>query len=109
MNLDTYDLPEEQFKHLVHDKSDLLCELLRQHTIALNSFGFSAYLKDPKFVWDTFQEVLYAASEDARVIQKEKNPDVQTQILFSLPQSPPCARAGFDCQILAPRTQAPIL
>ena len=75
MNLDTYDLPEEQFKHLVQNKSDLLCELLRQHTIALNSFGFSAYLKDPKFVWDTFQEVLYAASEDARVIQKEKNPD----------------------------------
>lgn len=75
MNLDTYDLPEEEFKHLVQGKSDLICELLRQHTITLNVFGFTGYLKDPKFVWDTFQEVLYAASEDARIIQKEKNPD----------------------------------
>ena len=75
MNLDTYDLPEEQFKHLVQGKSDLLCELLKQHVITLDAFGFTGYLKDPKFVWDSFQEVLYAASEDARVIQKEKNPD----------------------------------
>lgn len=75
MNLDTYDLPEEDFKHLVQGKSDLLCQLLRQHIITLDVFGFTGYLKDPKFVWDSFQEVLYAASEDARVIQKEKNPD----------------------------------
>jgi hypothetical protein len=76
MNLDTYDLPEEQFKHLVQGKSDLLCELLRQHVITLNVSNLTSYSKDPKFVWDSFQEVLYAASEDARVIQKEKNPDV---------------------------------
>jgi len=75
MNLDTYDLPEEKFKHLVQGKSDLLCTLLRQHIITLDVFGFAGYLKDPKFVWDSFQEVLYAASEDARLIQKEQNPD----------------------------------
>ena len=75
MNLDTYDLPEELFKHLVQGKSDLLCQLLRQHVVTLDAFEFAGYLKDPKFVWDSFQEVLYAASEDARVIQKEKNPD----------------------------------
>jgi len=75
MNLDTYDLPEEEFKHLVQGKSDLLCALLKQHAITLDGFGFTGYLKDPKFVWDSFQEVLYAASEDARVIQKEQNPD----------------------------------
>lgn len=75
MNLDTYDLPEEDFKHLVQGKSDLLCQLLRQHVITLDAFEFTGYLKDPKFVWDSFQEALYAASEDARVIQKEKNPN----------------------------------
>ena len=75
MSLDTYDLSEEEFKHLVQSKSDLLCDLLRQHAITLDVFGFTGYLKDPKFVWDTFQETLYAASEDARLIQKEKNPD----------------------------------
>jgi len=75
MNLDTYDLPEEDFKHLVQSKSDLLCQLLTQHVITFDTFGLTSYLKDPKFVWDSFQEVLYAASEDARVIQKEKNPD----------------------------------
>ena len=75
MNLDTYDLPEEQFKHLVQGKADLLCELLRQHVITLDAFEFTGYLKDPKFVWDSFQEVLYAASEDARIIQKGKNPN----------------------------------
>ena len=75
MNLDTYDLPEEEFKHLVQGKSDLLCALVKQHIITLEVFGFTGYLKDPKFVWDSFQEVLYAASEDARVIQKEQNPD----------------------------------
>jgi hypothetical protein len=76
MNLDTYDLPEEDFKHLFQGKADLLCQLLRQHVITLVAFEFTGYLKDPKFVWDSFQEALYAASEDARVIQKEKNPDV---------------------------------
>jgi hypothetical protein len=76
MNLDTYDLPEEDFKHLFQGKTDLLCQLLRQHVITHIAFEFTGYLKDPKFVWDSFQEALYAASEDARVIQKEKNPDV---------------------------------
>jgi len=75
MNLDTYDLPEEDFKHLFQGKTDLLCQLLRQHVITLIAFEFTGYLKDPKFVWDSFQEALYAASEDARVIQKEKDPD----------------------------------
>ena len=75
MNLDTYDLPEEDFKHLFQGKSDLLCQLLRQHIITLDAFGFTGYLKDTKFVWDSFQEVLYATSENARVIQKEKNPN----------------------------------
>ena len=75
MNLDTYDLPEEDFKHLFQGKADLLCQLLRQHVITLVAFEFTGYLKDPKVVWDSFQEALYAASEDARVIQKEKNPD----------------------------------
>jgi hypothetical protein len=82
MNLDTYDLPEEDFKHLFQGKTDLLCQLLRQHVITLIAFEFTGYLKDPKFVWDSFQEALYAASEDARVIQKEKDP------LARLKQSP---------------------
>lgn len=95
MNLDTYNLPEEDFKHLVQGKSDLLCQLLRQHIITLDAFEFTGYLKDPKFVWDSFQEVLYSASEEARMIQKKQNPDAikQRQYFFeeekiSLVQAP---------------------
>lgn len=76
MNLDTYDLPEEKFKHLVQGKSDLLCQLIKQHLETVKAYQVpSDYIKDPKFFWDSFQEVLFAASEDARLIQKEKSPE----------------------------------
>ena len=87
MNLDTYDLPEEDFKHLFQGKTDLLCQLLRQHVITLIAFEFTGYLKDPKFVWDSFQEALYAASEDARVIQKEKDPDAIKRRRYSFEEN----------------------
>lgn len=82
MNLDTYDLPEEKFKLLFQGNSDLLCALLQQHVITLNAFGFGGLAKDPKFLFDTFNEVLCSTSEDARVIQKLKNPNAIKKRMF---------------------------
>jgi hypothetical protein len=76
MNLETYDLDAEEFKLLLQGKSDFLCQLMRQHLETLKAYQIPLkYLEDSKFFWNSFQEVLYAASDDARVIQKEKNPE----------------------------------
>lgn len=75
MNLDTYDLPTEEFKHMFQEECDLLCALLKQHQVTLEAFQIPIVcLKDPRFFWSSFIEVLYATSEDARIKQKKENP-----------------------------------
>ena len=76
MNLDTYDLPIEDFKHMFQEECDLLCALLKQHQVTLEAFEIpTVYLKDPKFFWSSFIEVMYSASEDARIKQRKENPE----------------------------------
>lgn len=77
MNLDTFELAEEEFKLLFQGKADLLCQLIKQLRVTFEAYEVPKHLyNDNKFFWDSLSEVLYAASEDARLIQKEKNPDV---------------------------------
>lgn len=84
MNLDTYDLPEEEFKHLFQGSCDLFCQLFKQHLITLDAFNVpDICLNDPKFIWNSFSEVLYAASDNARLIQKENNPEAINKRRYS--------------------------
>lgn len=76
MSLDTYDLSQEEFKKLFVQQGELLSHLLNQHMWLLAGHGLpDSLVRDPKFVWDSFSEVLYSTSEAARLIQKEKNPE----------------------------------
>jgi hypothetical protein len=75
MAFETYGLSDEQYFELFEKKSEFAIQCLSKlalvaarHNVQLASLG-------EKFTWSLFSEVAYAADEDARVLQKENNPE----------------------------------
>ena len=75
MAFDTYGIPEEDYLVIFEKKAEfamkallLLLNTAFIHNIKLSELG-------EKFTWDLFSELAYETDEEARLIQKERNPE----------------------------------
>ena len=75
MSFETYGLPKDKYYKLLEKEANFILNCLG----AFNEVAVSKKLKlekfTDKFVWDLFMECVYSADEQARMIQKENNPD----------------------------------
>lgn len=75
MALDTYGLPEEQYKKIFLKKAEFVIDLLSSLKVKAEARGHRLDNYTDKFLWDLFQEIAYASDEEARVYQKEHDPE----------------------------------
>lgn len=75
MAFDTYGIREVDYLHIFEKKAEfamkallLLLNTAFVHNIKLSELG-------EKFTWDLFSELAYETDEEARLIQKENNPE----------------------------------
>lgn len=74
MSINTYGLSKEKyfefFKAQVETSVDLFLEFKR--IAKAKNLNFDVY--EDKFIWDFFQDVIYATDDDARIYQKKHDP-----------------------------------
>ena len=75
MSFETYGLPEGEYYKLLRSKSEFVLNCLAVMTTEASNRGISLKGFTDKFIWDLFMECVYSADEEARMIQKENNPD----------------------------------
>lgn len=75
MAFDTYGIPEEDYLNIFEKKAEfamkallLLLNTAFIHNIKLSELG-------EKFTWSLFSDLAYETDEEARLIQKERNPE----------------------------------
>lgn len=75
MALDTYGLPDDQYKKIFLKKAEFVIDLLSSLKVKAEARGHRLDNYTDKFLWDLFQEIGYASDEEARVYQKEHDPE----------------------------------
>jgi hypothetical protein len=75
MGFETYGLPDNEYYKLLSSKSQFVLNCLAVMTTEASNKGINLQGFSDKFLWDLFIECVYSADEQARLIQKEKNPD----------------------------------
>jgi len=75
MGFETYGLPEGEYYKLLRGKSEFILNCLAVMTTEASSKGIKLEGFSDKFLWDLFIECVYSTDEEARMIQKENNPD----------------------------------
>jgi hypothetical protein len=75
MSLDTYGLSDEQYIEVLRDKTKLIAGAFKAFCTTCMAEGLTISSYGDKFVWDLFQEAVYAADDECRIIQKEQDPD----------------------------------
>jgi hypothetical protein len=75
MTIETYGLPEEQYLELFKKKSLFTLMVLGSLADTCKSIDFDVNSFSDKFLWDLFQDIVYNTDEEARLIQKELNPE----------------------------------
>jgi len=75
MALDTYGLSNDQYKKIFLQKAEFTIALLTALKVKAEAQGHRLDNYTDKFIWDLFQEVAYASDEEARVYQKEHDPE----------------------------------
>jgi hypothetical protein len=75
MGFETYGLPETEYYKILSSKSQFILNCLAVMTTEASNKGINLQGFNDKFLWDMFMECVYSADEEARIIQKENNPD----------------------------------
>jgi len=75
MGFETYGLPETEYYKILSSKSQFILNCLAVMTTEASNKGINLQGFSDKFLWDMFMECVYSADEEARIIQKENNPD----------------------------------
>jgi len=75
MAFDTYGIPEEDYLNIFENKAAFAMKALL--LLSNTAFKYNIKLIDlgEKFTWSLFSELAYETDEEARLIQKEKNPE----------------------------------
>lgn len=88
MTLKTYGLSNEEFATIVRSKAKQAFDLFSIFKSAGIASGFAPAAMDAKMTFDLFNEVLYAAEDEARDQQRKRNPERAADLdddLFSYP------------------------
>ena len=75
MSFETYGLPEGEYYKILSSKSQFILNCLAVMTTEASNKGINLKGFSDKFLWDLFMECVYSTDEQARMIQKENNPD----------------------------------
>jgi hypothetical protein len=75
MSFETYGLPEGEYYKILSSKSQFIFNCLEVMTTEAFNKDINLHRFSDKFVWDLFMECVYSTDEEARMIQKENNPD----------------------------------
>jgi len=75
MALDTYGLPEEQYLEIFKDKSLFVLKAFAAMLSVADENDIKLKVFTDKFLWDMFQEIAYSTDEEARLTQKELDPE----------------------------------
>jgi hypothetical protein len=75
MSFETYGLPDNEYYKLLSSKSEFILNCLAVMTTEASNKGVNLQGFSDKFLWDLFMECVYSTDEQARMIQKENNPD----------------------------------
>jgi hypothetical protein len=75
MSIETYGLPEDQYLELFKKKSLFTLKILAALTDVCSSIKFDLSNFSDKFIWDLFQDIVYSTDEEARLVQKELDPE----------------------------------
>jgi hypothetical protein len=74
MTVDTYGLKEEKYLEIFKDKSRLMYRTMREMVRMAKEENVDLNNWPHDVIWRMYESISYDANEEARVIQKEKNP-----------------------------------
>jgi hypothetical protein len=75
MSIETYGLPEDQYLELFKRKALFSLQTLAALTEVCASINFELSNFTDKFIWDLFQDIVYSTDDQARLVQKELDPE----------------------------------